>query len=202
MNDNGESQKLRFETVLTWVAADRERAAELCVLFHGRLVKYFLRNHCAEPEELADITFDRVGEILLAGKTPRTNNHEAYLNRVAFHILQERHRKNRHLSQLSDDMPEPPDPQPLPGRTNERQEKELYHSCLNKCLAHLPPESQIMLFEYYSEDKTLKIDTRNRMAKRLGIASGVLRNRIWKLRNSLRDCIAECVARAEQGDRR
>jgi DNA-directed RNA polymerase specialized sigma24 family protein len=187
----------RFEAALAWLDTDQDRAAETRVLFHGHLTRYFLRNHCADPEELADQTFDRVGKLLLEGKNVPAQNHEAYLNRVAFYVLQEYRRKNRLVNQLPDDRPEPPDPRPSLDKTDEGMEKERLHLCLDECLDRLPPESRIMLLEYYSENKPLKIDTRDRMAKRLGIASGVLRNRIWKLRNNLRECIAERLSSVE-----
>jgi DNA-directed RNA polymerase specialized sigma24 family protein len=187
----------RFEAVLAWLDPDRDRAAETRVLLHGRLTRYFLRSHCADPEELADQTFDRAGKLLLEGKSVPAQNHEGYLNRVAFYVLQEYRRKNRLGTQLADDKPEPPDDRANPDEIEEAWKKERLHFCLDECLERLQPESRVMLLEYYSEDKTLKIDTRDRMAKRLGVASGVLRNRIWKLRNNLRECIAERLSSVE-----
>jgi RNA polymerase sigma factor (sigma-70 family) len=187
----------RFEAVLAWLNPDRDRAAETRVLLHGRLVRYFLRNHCTDPEELADQTFDRVGKLRLEGKSVPAQNHESYLNRVAFYVIQEYRRKNRLVTQLPDDESEPPDDRVNLDEIDEARKKERLHFCLDECLERLQPESRVMLLEYYSEDKTLKIDTRDRMAKRLGVASGVLRNRIWKLRNNLRECIAERLSSVE-----
>lgn len=197
MEDRPDQLSPRFEAVLKWLDPDRDRAAETRVLFHGRLTRFFLRNHCAVPEDLADQTFDRVGKLLLEGKNVPAENHEGYLNRVAFYVLQEFRRKSRLVTQLPEDKPEPADPRPSADETDEGMEKERLQLCLDECLDRLPPESRIMLLEYYSEDKTLKIVTRDRIAKRLGIASGVLRNRIWRLRNDLRECITERLSSGE-----
>lgn len=182
--------------MLKWLDPDPDRAAKLRVLIHRRLTSYFERNHCPDAEELADNTIDRVGKLLLEGKNVPSNNHDGYLLRVAFHIHQEHRRKHRTTDPLPDHL-EPRDPNTLPGDTSERLKKERLHKYLDECLEALPPESRIMLLEYYSEDKTLKIDTRDRMAKRLGIAGGALRNRIWRLRNNLRECIAEHLSSVE-----
>lgn len=196
MEDKPHLLSPRFEAVLMWLDPDRDRAAESRVLIHRRLTSYFERNHCPDAEELADQTFDRVGKLLLEGKSVPSQNQEAYLRRVGFHILQEYRRKHRAIDPLPDNF-EQRDPDTLPGDTSERLKKERLHKCLDECLKDLETESRIMLLEYYSEDKTLKIDIRDRMATRLGIASGVLRNRIWRLRNNLHDCIAERLASVE-----
>lgn len=182
-----------LQVLLGWLNHDRERASEEYVRLHRRLTKMFEARGCVTAEECADETFDRVGRQLLEGKEIRAANPIAYLNGVARHVLQEQWGKPIQtdiegipLSKLTqDDLSE----------SSEQESKERRYTCLEQCLGKLPDDARVLVLEYYAEDKTLKIDTRSRMAQRLGIAAGVLRNRIFKLRNSLRVCVMNCMAR-------
>jgi DNA-directed RNA polymerase specialized sigma24 family protein len=181
-----------FHALLDWLDPNRDRAGDEYVRLHRRFAKMFEARGCLTPEECADETFTRVGRQLLDGKEIRSDNPTVYLDGVARNVLREQWRK--------------PPPESFeevsPGEFTRDQRIEIdervtekRHTCLEECLRSLPKTSQSILLEYYAENKSRKIETRNRMADRLGIAAGVLRNRIFKLRNSLRDCISECVAR-------
>lgn len=182
-----------FHALLDWLNPNRERAADEYVRLHRRLAKMFEARGCLTPEDCADETFNRVGGQLVDGKEIRTNNPTAYIDGVARHVLREQWSKpaQAQIEEVSADKL----PQDHDREANAKQEKERWHSCLEKCLQALPPESRQLLLEYYAQDKTQKIETRSRMARQLGVASGVLRNRIFKLRNSLRGCVATCLAR-------
>jgi DNA-directed RNA polymerase specialized sigma24 family protein len=182
-----------LDALLAWLDPDKERAAAEYVRLHLRLTKMFEARGCSTPEECADETFSRVGRQLLEGKEIRTDNPIVYIYGVARFVLLEQWSKPMHEN-LEDVAPD------KLGRDGShdleyREEKDRQHACLEECLRELPTESRILVLEYYAEDKTLKIDTRNRMARSLGIAASVLRNRIFKLRNNLRTCVAACLAR-------
>lgn len=182
-------QDKEFELLLAWLGPNPDRAAEEYVRLHERLTKKFESGGCSQPEDLADESFNRVARQLLEGKDIQTTTPIAYLLGVANFVMKERCWRVPPPVPL----PDPPVPQPDPDN-----EKELQHACLDECLTKLPAETRVLVLDYYSEDRTRKIDTRDRMAKRLGIASGVLRNRIFKLRNNLRSCVAECLARGQE----
>ena len=180
-----------FERLLTWLHSDPERAATDYVRLHQRLTKLFTIRGCRSPEDCADETFNRVARQVLAGKDIRTDNPVAYLEGVARYILREEWTKAQ-----------PEDVEDLPAiklktlRVSQTgaEEKEREQQCLDRCLSDLPSESRLLLLEYYSENKRLKSDTRQQMARRLGIEQGVLRNRIFKLRNKIRTCVISCLA--------
>jgi DNA-directed RNA polymerase specialized sigma24 family protein len=182
-----------FHALLSWLNPDRERASGEYVRLHRRFTKMFEARGCPTPEDCADETFDRVGSQLLAGKEIRTDNPVVYLTGVARLILREQWGKRiqKDIEEVSPDKLTLDNPREL----DDREERERRHACLEECLHELSAESRVLLLEYYAEDKTLKIDTRSRMALRLGIATAVLRNRIFKLRNTLRGCVAGCLAR-------
>lgn len=182
-----------FQALLIWLNKDRDCAADEYVRLHRRLAKMFESRGCLRPEDCADEAFNRVGRQLVEGKEIRSDNPTIYLDGVARHILREQWSKpapERIEEVPADKLPHGPDLE-----VSAKHEKERWHVCLETCLQQLPPESRQLLLEYYAEDKTRKIETRSRMARQLGVATSVLRNRIFKLRNSLRGCVATCLAR-------
>ena len=188
-----ESQGPAFQALLNWLNPDRDRAGEEYVRLHRRLAKLFEARGCLRPEECADETFNRVGCQLLEGKEIRTDNQAIYIDGVARFVLREQWSKPapEQLEEVpADKLPRSSNPE-----LTVKHEKERWHVCLETCLQQLPPESRQLLLEYYADDKSRKIEARNRMAKQLGVATGVLRNRIFKLRNSLRGCVTTCLAR-------
>jgi DNA-directed RNA polymerase specialized sigma24 family protein len=192
MPDRSETVGQAFELLLAWLNPDKERAAAEYVRLHQRFSKMFESRGCATPEDYADETFNRVGRQLLERKEIRTDNSVAYLDGVARFVL----REQWHAPPREDIDEVAPDRlrQNESGELAELAEKERRQVCLDKCLDELPAESRALILEYYAEDKTLKIDTRAGIAERLGVAAGVLRNRIFKLRNALRGCVALCLA--------
>jgi len=194
-------QDREFELLLAWLDPGIEHSADAYLGVHKRLTSIFINKGCSAPEELADETLNRVARQLADGKKIGTDNRFAYLYGVAKNIRSEYWR--RWENRKREDLKQEGDPNSFKSlvrigsiaASKETEERERPLHCLDECLSHLPPESRLLMLEYYSEDKTQKIDTRDRMANRLGIASGVLRNRIYKLRNTLRPCVAECVAR-------
>ncbi len=185
------SQGPAFHALLDWLNKDRDSAADEYVRLHRRLAKMFEARGCQTPEDCADETFTRVGRQLVEGKEIRTDNPAIYIDGVARHVLREQWSKpaNAQLEEVSAER------LPQDAETTAKRERERWHSCLEECLQQLPRESSQLLLEYYAEDKTQKIETRSKMARELGVATSVLRNRIFKLRNSLRGCVATCVAR-------
>ena len=181
-----------FERLLAWLSPDPEHAASEYVRVHQRLTKIFAARGCRRPEECADETFNRVAGQVFAGKEIRTDNPLAYLEGVARYVLREEWNKplQDNLEELSAEKLVQNDAR----MRDESQEKERRQICLDQCLDKLSQESRLLILEYYAEDKRLKSDTRDQMAKRLGIERGVLRNRIFKLRNKLRGCVVECLA--------
>jgi RNA polymerase sigma factor (sigma-70 family) len=178
-----------FERLLKWLNVEPERAASEYVRLHQRLTKLFTARGCGNPEECADEAFNRVARQVLTGKEIRTDNPAIYLEGVARFILREEWSKVR-LKNVDE----------LPGKVTQLRpsqtgadEKERQQQCLDECLNELPAESRLLVLEYYSENKKLKSDTRQEMAQRLGIEQGVLRNRIFKLRNKLRTCLIGCL---------
>ena len=180
-----------IEVVLAWLNSDSETAAKEYVRLHLMLTKMFESRGSSSPEDLADETFERVGRQLLEGKRIRTETPASYLYGVARYIMREQWAKPPYAP-LEEVTPSDV-PQNDPREVDESEKKETRHLCLDRCLNELPEEARTLILEYYSEDESLKIDTRDRMAVHLKIASGVLRNRIYKLRKIVRNCVFKCL---------
>lgn len=191
--DKLKSQGPAFQALLNWLNPDRDCAGDEYVRLHRRLAKIFEARGCLRPEECADETFSRVGRQLLEGKEIRTDNPPIYIDGVARLVLREQWSKP--APERIEEVPADKLPQDPNLEVSAKHEREKRHVCLETCLQQLSPESRQLLLEYYAEEKTRKIETRNRMARQLGVATSVLRNRIFKLRNSLRGCVATCLAR-------
>jgi DNA-directed RNA polymerase specialized sigma24 family protein len=179
--------------LLGWLDSDPERAAVEYVRLHRRLTGMFESRGAVSPEECADETLKRVARHLREGKAITTDKPAAYIHGVARYILLEQSSKPAPAE--LDDVPSHKLIQNDPWQLPDGDEKERRHNCLDECLLELSEESRLLVLEYYAEDKSLKINTRDQIAKRLGIASSVLRNRIFKLRKILRGCVAACLAR-------
>jgi DNA-directed RNA polymerase specialized sigma24 family protein len=179
-----------FERLLAWLSSNPERAATEYVHLHQRLTKLFAVRGCRNPEDCADEAFNRVARQVIDGKEIRTTNHAAYLEGVARYILRE-----EWASTPPEDVEDLPLERLKSLKTSQTgaDEKERQQQCLERCLNQLPADARLLVLEYYSEDKSLKRDIRLRMSQRLGIEQGVLRNRIFKLRNKLRACLIECL---------
>jgi len=179
-----------FDRLLAWLNSDPEQAATEYVRLHQRLTKLFAVRGCRNPEDCSDEAFNRVARQVMAGKEIRTTNPAMYLEGVARYIL-----KEEWTRMPPEDVAELSKEKLKNFRTSQTgaEEKERQQQCLERCLSDLPSESRLLVLEYYSEEKKLKCDIRLRMAQRLGIEQGVLRNRIFKLRNKLRTCLISCL---------
>ena len=171
-----------FKMLLTQLSSDQERAGELYLHMHGKLVRYFSWHACAHPEDLADEALDRVCRRLEEGE--QIAQIISYILGVARRVLLEQRKSLLTAAALPDDRALHTPGQP-PG-------DELTMECLDACLECLPPESRALLVEYYSPEASARAWTRQSIADRMGLSLNALRNRVLRLRRNLETCIADC----------
>lgn len=172
-----------FEKLLTWLDSNREEAAAMYESIRLRLIKYFLCNGCGDQaEDLGDETFDRVAKKLDRGEIPEpfTGNKRLYFLAFAKNIRLESIRK----------QPELPPPPPSPPDNAEDE-----GVCLEKCAPMLPSEDRWLAIEYYRCEKSTKVEHHKKLAQKFGLTLAGLRTRIHRIRERLRPCIEECLAR-------
>jgi DNA-directed RNA polymerase specialized sigma24 family protein len=173
-----------FTKFLTWLHPEREKAGEKYEAIRRRLVIIFTCKGCAEAEDLADETINRV--IHRSQQMIETYDGEptAYFVTVAHNLYLE-HAASRPLrSELPDQLPQPEDCGPDDDREYE---------CLDKCIERLAPNNRSLVLGYYQETKQAKIDHRKKLAEELGIGINALRIRAHRVRAVLQECIDHCL---------
>lgn len=182
MNKNWVLTQEAFDALLDWLDPDREVAGQKYEDIRRRLVTIFSCRGCAEPEDLADDTINRVASKLSVIKSDYVGDPARYFYGVANKVYLEYRRR-----------PVPAVPTPT-ATYDEDIEKEF--ECLERCMQELTAENQKLVIEYYQDERQAKIDHRKRLANQLGIAINALRIRAFRIRASLQQCVANCLHEA------
>jgi DNA-directed RNA polymerase specialized sigma24 family protein len=182
-----------MQSLLLWLGADESSGAKKYEEIRRKLIILFRYRGCHIPEELADETLDRTARALLK---PDFNHHIepiAYCRGVARNVLLEWLRKERshHTESISETNFE------LPAPTGGSAKQEGIHDCLDRCLNALAPPKKSLLIRYYVSEKRGKIDGRLLLAQELGIGLNALRIQVFRLRNSMRNCVEKCKIKVE-----
>jgi RNA polymerase sigma factor (sigma-70 family) len=173
-----------FDKFLSWLDLDREKAGKKYEEIRRHLIIILTCRGCAEAEDLADETINRV--IRRAQQMADTYQGEPapYFIAVANNLYLEYVAKRHTRSQLPPELPQQPDPDP---------EEDREYNCLDRCMQELKPANRDLLLQYYQEDKQAKIDHRKKLADEIGIAPNALRIRAHRIRVTLQQCIDNCL---------
>lgn len=183
-----------FARLLTHLDADPEAAGEKYILLQRKLVRFFEWNNARQPaEELANRVFDVVARKLDGGETIRNLN--AYCNEVARLILKESFRAPVpvELEEWNEKAAT------TPFADEEARDREARLRFLESCLGGLPSEGRELIVEFYRGDGRDRIDRRQRLADRLGIARNALGNRVQRLLDKLERCLTRRMAQPAHG---
>jgi DNA-directed RNA polymerase specialized sigma24 family protein len=177
-----------WEALLSRLGDGAESAGAEYEQLRRRLVRFFEWSQSSTPEDLADIVINRVAGKLEAGE-PVTNVH-AYAMGVARFVLKES-RVGPRLSPLDDAPPSivaarPPSPE---------DDAEQRAACLDRCLSRMPDANRELVLRYYEGEGRSRIDIRRDLAAKLEVTDRALRLRLYRLRESLQECIHTCLAR-------
>jgi hypothetical protein len=174
----------QFDRLLQWLDAEREKAGIRYEFIRMRLIKIFVCRGSALPEELADLTINRVAQKLPEIQATYMGEPARYFCGVAANIFRESLRKPKI----------PAVTRPIAAPLGE--DGELDYACLEECIEKLSLWERDLVISYYQEEKHEKIDNRRKLAERLGLGLNALRIRACHIRARLRDCVEKC--RAEQ----
>lgn len=180
-----------FDRLLYWLDADRDRAGKKYEEIRLRLIKLFVCRGCADPEELADETINRVAAKIVDVTSEWDNSDPGrYFGGVAQKIHLEYLRKGR--TQQTDveyvalsNRYEP--------TTEALNNLEAEYHCLEQCLERLTYANRSLVIRYYQNEKQAKIEERKLFAAELGIAVNALRIRAHRIRVALQDCVQKCI---------
>ncbi|HET6976035.1 MAG TPA: hypothetical protein VFI24_06920 [Pyrinomonadaceae bacterium] len=178
-----------FDLLLFWLHPVPDEAGKIYLKIRTGLVKNFAAHGCSVPDELADITLDRVAQKLPAIIDTYVGEREPYVHRVAFYVLREHRAKLVEIVELDQDLP---GKDPVEGR-----DKELRSFCVNKCMGLLPAWKKNLIEKYYHGSKGTKIRNRKELAAGLNIGLAALRVKALRIRQALEKCTKSCLANPE-----
>lgn len=179
-----------FEQFLSRLDTDREQAGERYEKIRRKLIKFFTWENCPHPEDHADEAINRLAKRIGDGEAIQDLNKYLYgvAHLILLETLKERQREQASLEQLSYLRPTSAD--------TEADESALV--CLKQCLERLSAESRELILQYYQEEKSARIESRQRLAEQLHIPLNALRNRTLRLREKLEHCVGRCLTRQQQ----
>lgn len=173
-----------FATLLGWLDADEQAAAEKYENIRARLIALFIARGCNDAEELADRTIDRVAEKLDEIIRSYSGEPIRYFYTVSKYILQEWKREQRAVFGLSENSS---------ANDTDAEKERLRKFCLGDCIETLREADQEVLLAYYRGEKGKKIENRNMLAKELGVTRAALQMRTSRLRSRLLKCVGKCM---------
>jgi DNA-directed RNA polymerase specialized sigma24 family protein len=162
---------------------------EWFVSIRQKLIRFFAREGCPDPQNCADETIFRVVKVLSKGATIAVNP-ATFTYAVAQIVEKECRRKRTKLkeSQIYGTTPEPPLP--------DDSVKDLLFVTLERCLQQLSPFERALIIQYHAGSQSGD-DMRNRksLAERLGISIEKLRKEAIKIRKKLENCFSVSLER-------
>jgi RNA polymerase sigma factor (sigma-70 family) len=186
-----------FDEILAWLNPDREVAADMLVQLRHDLEKIFQWRGCSDPEGLTDEVLDRVAKKVHEVRPDYEGDPRRYFHAVANNVVKEDIKKRTtHLSLDDVDPLKNPLTQPEPEAEDETQADR--DECLQLCLRELSDDKQALIRAYYEKEKQAKIDNRSELARQFGMSVQTLRVKVYRIRQSLDQCIERCLERKAQ----
>ena len=170
----------QFDSLLVWLNPDRELAAIKYKTIHSGLVRIFACKGLNDAEDLADETINRVTLRLSEIQQSYRGEPAYYFHGVAKNIIRECKRK-KEIAMGAVDVPVDPEPN-APEALN----------CLGHCLDCLSDSRRDLILDYYLYEGHRKIEHHKRMASQLQLTIGAVRNRAFRIRLDLQNCMHRC----------
>jgi DNA-directed RNA polymerase specialized sigma24 family protein len=176
-----------FEKLLNSFSPDREQAGAQYEVIRRKLVRFFEWRAVGLADEYADETINRVARRIAEGQI--VDNLKGYFYGVARMVCKEALKERERDAVALEEAP-----------TNLRLEPivdldpDTRSLCLDRCLASLPVTNQMLIIEYYQEERRAKIELRQQLANKLEIPLNALRIRAHRIRVGLEKCITQCMS--------
>jgi len=188
-----------FNRLLQWLDDGDESHGERYLEMRRRLVAYFERRDCLDPDGLADETFNRIGRTLEEQGVILTRPPAKYCYVIARFVMLEdlrRQRKHVQLHESTASAALPGAREPGVNRDDSKVIRERRFRCLDHCLEELRPDQRQLAIDYYRETGREKIERRRDLAKRLGVSMNALGIRVCRIRDTLQACMERCSGTA------
>lgn len=183
-----------FRQFLDWLDEGAGSGGERYLELRRRLVLYFDRRNCLTADELADETLSRVAQKFQEQGEITNISPAHYCFVAAKFVFLEYTRRAEHGHKSLEDFPA----SRLPGKIAaaetdcESEFKERTLDCLERCLKKLEREESELILEYYQGEQREKIQSRKRIAEKLGISANAVTIRACRIRNRLEACVRSC----------
>jgi RNA polymerase sigma factor (sigma-70 family) len=185
-----------FSKFLSWLDNGAESGGNTYLEMRRRLVAYFDRKNCAEPDALADETLNRVARRLEEEGTITSESPAQYCYIVARYVFLESLRSSStkvvsiddsasHLAATND------------SENEEKKERERLLNCLEQCCDKLEPANRDLILRYYHGKERVKIENRRALAEELGVSMNALSIRTCRIREKLEVCVRKCANNGE-----
>lgn len=182
-----------FDVLLKWLDCGADSGGQSYLEMRRRLVSYFDRKNCLNPDELADEVLNRVTRRLEEEGSIESEAPAKYCYTIARFVFMEHLRAAQKAGALREDLRrDAGHGPPQTDDTGESRERTL--SCLDRCAGELDPPSRAIIFRYYSGKEGAKIENRRALAAELGITAGALSVRACRIRDRLEECVTRCLA--------
>jgi len=182
-----------FEALLAQLDADRERAGERYETIRRKLVRLFEWRGCAMPEDLADVTMNRVARRLAEGIELRSSDPYGYFCGVAHLVFKESMRRAaREQRVLAEGGAW------APAAFDDAEPGDRRLDGLRRCLAQLAPDQRDLVLRYHqgaNGQGETNIRNRQALAQEVGLPMNALRIRVHRIRRKLESCVHESLRR-------
>ena len=183
-----------LDGLLTWLDPDREQAGRKYEHIRKSLVKIFAWRGCAEAEDLADETINRVARKVPEIASTYQGNQALYFYGVGRRLFLEYQKQQLRRAPQETDA----EIAVTIEEAASAAEVERRHECLEQCLQKLSESNRELIRDYYQRDLQTRGDSRSELARRLGVSAGALRVKAHRLRATLLDCIRDCLAKGAE----
>jgi DNA-directed RNA polymerase specialized sigma24 family protein len=182
-----------FNKLLAKLDPDPEMAGEEYERLRRTLIKFFECRRSFIPDELADVTLDRVARKIDEGQEIEKDVFAFSLGIAHFVLLEALKRPDNRRAPMQelDTVAAPPE--------RVEEDDDLWVVCLRECLGGLSEENRELIIEYYQDDGRARVDGRKMLAAMLGVSLNALFSRAKWTRDKLEECVTHCVERKSKG---
>lgn len=188
-----------FARLLRWLDGGVDSLGQRYEEMRQRLVTFFDRKNCRNPDELCDETFNRVMKWLEQSGKERDEEPAKICYNTARFVFHESLRRPENAQEDYEEMPLAQQPVEDPRVTEKlieaEEQKENRLGCLQMCSAKLPQDDQELIVQYYYGEQRVKLDNRKRLAAERGMTANALTIRACRVRDKLRNCVTDCMCK-------
>lgn len=181
-----------FQGFLEWLDEGTNSDGKKYLEMRQKLLNYFDRKNCRNPDELAEETLNRVTRRLEEEGKIETETPAKFCYITARFVFMESLR-DASKSEISIDEVIYNQRDKSSGEKQAKDEKEKLLQCLEECANKLEDVNRDLIFRYYYGKEREKIENRRALAEELGLTVNALSIRACRIRGKLEDCVKKCA---------